>query len=492
MSFEQLGPTWVKLGQLLASRPDLIPPSFAEEFKKLHDQVATVPFEQIEIVLSNHFGRSLDSVFASFNPSPLAAASIAQVYSAELKNGEKVVVKVQRPGIEDVIEEDLGIIYFLAELVEKYVPEASTIKPVSIVDEFFRSMDYETNFVIEANNIRRFRENFATDENVVIPKVYSQYTGKRVLVMEALQGTPLSHKEALNQEGVDSETVLRIGLRCYMKMVFRDGLFHGDLHAGNIFVLPNNKIGLIDFGVVGRLNGKSQSAIASMFIALATEDYDRLAYEYLDVAPYSDDIDADRLSRSFRDLIAPHYGMTLSDVNVGRLLLDSTSIAAKYGLGLPTELILFFKSIMTVEGMGRSIAKDFDFMAFSIEFASELVQSRYEPAKVVKGVAALGRDVNSLVTTLPRQLKQLLRRVNSPDFSVKLSVHQMEDYKKSIESSSNLIFLGLVIGSLVLSGSVIFVYGKGPLVFDQPLLSVIFFAIAGFLGFVATVNYVKK
>lgn len=492
MSFEQLGPTWVKLGQLLASRPDLIPASFAEEFKKLHDQVATVPFEQIEMVLSNHFGRSLDTIFESFNESPLAAASIAQVYQAELKNGEKVVVKVQRPGIEETIEEDIGIIYFLADLIEKYIDEAKVFKPVAIVDEFFRSMEYETNFVVEMNNIRRFRENFASDDNVVIPRVYSEYSGKRVLVMEALQGTPLSHKEALNQEGVDPETVLRVGLRSYMKMVFRDGLFHGDLHAGNLFVLPDNKIGLIDFGVVGRLDSKSQAAIASMFIALATEDYDRLAYEYIDVAPYSDDIDADRLARSFRDLIAPHYGMTLKDINVGRLLMDSTGIAAKYGLGLPTELVTFFKSIMIVEGMGRSIAKDFDFMAYSMEFAAELVQSRYEPAKVFKGMSALGRDVNSLVTILPRQLKHLLRRVNSPDFSVKLSIHQVEDYKKSIESSANLIFLGLVIGSLVLSGSIIFVYDRGPTVFNLPLLSVVFFMLAGFLGFVATVNYVKK
>ncbi|MEK6554710.1 MAG: AarF/ABC1/UbiB kinase family protein, partial [Bdellovibrionota bacterium] len=379
LSFEELGPAFVKFGQLLATRPDLVPPEYSEEFKKLHDQVHTLPWPDIKGVLNHHFGQDLSQVFKEFDQTPLAAASIAQVHTATLLNGDKVVVKIQRPGIEAIIEEDLSVLYTLAELIEKYIPEARIYSPLQAVDEFARALELETNFIIEANNVRRFKENFASEPSIKVPEVYAHLSGKRVLVLEALDGIPLSHKNALDQEGISPEQVLKTGLRCYLKMVFSDGLFHGDLHAGNFFVLKNNRIGLIDFGVVGRLNRKTQSSIASMLIALATEDYDRLAYEYVDLAPYSDHVDVDLFARDLRDLISPYYGLTLKNVNVGKLLMDSSGIAAQYRLQLPAELIMFFKSIVTIEGMGRVIMSDFNFLAYSLEFASELMQSRAEP-----------------------------------------------------------------------------------------------------------------
>lgn len=485
MSFEELGPTFVKFGQLLASRPDLIPIEFSEEFKKLHDQVLTVEWSAIESVLLEHFGRDWRRVFSTFDQNPLAAASIAQVHSATLVNGEKVVVKVQRPAIEPVIEEDLGILYQLADLLEKYVPETGLFNPSGIVDEFARALELETNFVIEANNIRRFQDNFAHEPNIKIPNVYSQHSGRRVMVLEALEGIPLSHKNALDQEGINPESVLRTGLRCYLKMVFTDGLFHGDLHAGNMFVLPNNRIGLIDFGVVGRLNRKTQSAIANMLVALAGEDYDRLAYEYIDLAPYSGHVDVDLFARDLRDLIAPYYGLTLKHVNVGRLLMDSTAIAARYQLQLPSELIMFFKSIVTIEGMGRVIVKDFNFLAYSLEFAAELVQSRTEPTKVMRDLSGVGRDLNSLLITLPRQLKQLVRRVSSPDFSFRLDLKQIDEIKQLQKNSANTIFYGVVIAALIISASMIQTFSQGHgwshQWFGIPAMAVLQYAAAGFL-----------
>lgn len=478
MSFEELGPTFVKLGQLLASRPDLIPIEFSEEFKKLHDQVLRVEWGAIEGVLLEHFGRDWQQVFKSFDKEPLAAASIAQVHRAVLVSGEPVVVKVQRPAIESVIVEDLGILYQLADLLEKYVPETSPFNPTGIVNEFARALELETNFVIEANNIRRFQDNFAHEPNIKIPNVYTEYSGRRVLVMEALEGIPLSHKNALDQEGINPEEVLRVGLRCYLKMVFTDGLFHGDLHAGNMFVLPNNRIGLIDFGVVGRLNRKTQSAIANMLVALAGEDYDRLAYEYIDLAPYSGHVDVDLFARDLRDLIAPYYGLTLKHVNVGKLLMDSTAIAARYHLQLPAELIMFFKSIVTIEGMGRVIVKDFNFLAYSLEFAAELVQSRTEPTKVIRDLSGVGRDLNSLLITLPRQLKQLIRRVSSPDFSFRLDLKQMDEIRQSQRQAANTIFYGLVIAALILSGSLIQTFSQGHEWFGLPAMAVLQYATA--------------
>lgn len=450
MSFEQLGPTFVKLGQLLATRPDLIPLEFSEEFKKLHDQVAGVPFEEIEAILKAHFAAPIGDVFASFDSTPLAAASIAQVHRARLKDGSSVVVKVQRPGIDRIIQDDMQILTGLADLAHKYIPETRPYNLRGIIEEFKRSMEFETNFVIEANNVRRFSANFADEPNIKIPRVYTEFTGRRVLVLEALEGIPLSQRAALLQEGIDPQEVLRRGLKAYLKMVYTDGLFHGDLHAGNVLLLPGNKIGLIDFGIVGRLNRKTQSAIANMFLTLAEEDYDRMAYLYIDLAPFTERIDADQFARDIRDLIAPYLGLTLKNVNLGRLLMESTGVASRHGLVLPTELVMFFKSIIALEGMGRMIIDDFDFLSYSMEYAHELVQAKLEPKRMFSDASVMARDVNSLVSTLPRQLKQILRRINDPEFSVQIRSPEIKALRKSLDRGFWILFWGMILSAAIL------------------------------------------
>ncbi len=450
MSFEQLGPTFVKLGQLLATRPDLIPIEYSEEFKKLHDQVPGVAFSEIANTLNAHFGAPLNEIFDSFDETPLAAASIAQVHRARLKDGSEVVVKVQRPGIERVIQEDLKVLKSLAELAERYIPESRPYNPSGIITEFGRSMELETNFIIEAGNVRRFALNFANEPNIKIPQVYGEYTGRRVLVLEALNGIPLSHRSALEQEGIQPEEVLKRGLRAYMKMVYSDGLFHGDLHAGNVLLLPGNQIGLIDFGIVGRLNRKTQSAIANLFLALAEEDYDRLAYLYVDLAPFTERVDVDQFARDIRDLIAPFFGATMKNVNIGRLMLDSTAVASQHGLVLPAELVMFFKSVVSLEGMGRVIVKDFDFLSYSIEFAKDLIQVHMEPKRLFSDASVFARDMNSLVSTLPRQVKQVLRRLNDPDFSLQVRSTDLESLRKTMERGYWLVFFGLILAAVTL------------------------------------------
>ena len=458
LSFEQLGPTFIKLGQLLATRPDLIPLEFSEEFRKLHDQVTAVPFAAIEGILTAHFAAPLDEVFLEFDRTPLAAASIAQVYRARLKDGARVVVKVQRPHVERMMRDDLQILRTLAELADRYIPEVRVFNPRGIITEFGRSTELETNFIVEANNVRRFAANFADDPDVKIPHVYGEYTGRRVMVMEALEGMPLSKGAALEQDGVNPEEVLKRGLRAYMKMVYGDGLFHGDLHAGNVFLLPNNKIGLIDFGVVGRLNRKTQSSIANMFLALADEDYDRLAYVYVDLAPFTERIDVDQFAREIRNLIAPYFGLTTKNVNLGRLLMDSTAVAARHGLVLPSELVMFFKSIVSLEGLGQLLLKDFDLLAYSLEFAKDLVQMRVEPRRMVSDATLLAGDMTSLLGALPRQLKQLLRRVNDPDFAVRVRAPEVARLAKALDRASFRMFWGMILSAAVLGA--ILRYGR--------------------------------
>ncbi len=491
MSFEELGPTFVKLGQLLATRPDLIPNEFVDEFKKLHDRVQPVSFEEIQSVLTFEYG-NVDHIFKSVDPEPLAAASIAQVHHAVLVNGDHVVIKVQRPGIVAIINEDLSVLYSLAQLLNNYIPEVRAFNPVAIVDEFFKTLELETNFVIEANNILRFTKNFANDPLVKIPKVYLDYTTPHVLVMEALQGTPLSQFEDNTNSGVDTHLFVKRGMRIFFKMVFTDKFFHADLHAGNLFIMPDNKIGLVDFGVVGRLSDKIRDAIADMFISLASQDYERLAYQYVELGPYNEKTDIDQFARELRDLIAPYFGLSFKNVNTGKVLMESTNTAARNGVAVPRDLMLFFKSIVTIEGMGRLVVKDFDIMAQILETSDEIVKAKYDTSKIMKELVFMAKDSGNLLISLPRQIKQLTRKLNSPNYSWKMQIEGLQNVGSSIQSASNIIFLGLVIGSLLISSSLALNHEGGAIFLGLPVVSGIGYFLAGALGLIAFYNYLKK
>ncbi|MFZ4403812.1 MAG: ABC1 kinase family protein [Pseudobdellovibrionaceae bacterium] len=492
LCFEELGPTFVKLGQLLATRPDLVPEDFCNEFEKLQGNVHALDFSVIEVILQEEFGADYKNIFSSIDPKPLGSASIAQVHQAQLKSGQNVVIKVQRPGIIPVINDDLNVLYFLAELLEKYIPETRSLNPVAIIDEYFKTLQLETNFIVEANNLRRFRNNFKNDPAVVIPEVFIDLSTERVLVMELVQGVPLSDHLALSQPQVDPEKIMQIGLKSYLKMVFADGFFHGDLHPGNFFVLPENRIGLIDFGVVGRLSSKTRSAIANMLLALSIEDYERLACEYTDLAPFTDRVNVDIFAKDLQALIAPYYGLTLKNVNLGKILMSSSAIAAKHGLKVPTELMLFFKSIVAIEGIGKKIKGDFDFLMYSLEFAKELVQHQVDSHKILNELGIVWRESKNLMQGLPRQLNFLIRKMNSPDHAFQLKLQSLEDFKRSFEISFNLLFLAVIIASLILSATLIYVLQPEKVIAGMPVLSFIGYVLAVGLSVVAFFNYIKK
>ncbi len=492
LSFEELGPTFVKLGQLLATRPDLVPEEFAAEFSKLHDHVQTLPFQVVEQVLAEEFGSQLYEYFESFDPEPIGAASIAQVHRAKLKDGTAVVIKVQRPGIIHVINDDLSVLYFLAGLLEKYVEETRPYNPIQIVDEYFKTLELETNFIVEANNLKRFSQNFSQEPDIKIPKVYFELTTERVLTMEALDGVPLSHESALLQPGVDSRELVKKCLRAYSKMVFNDGLFHGDLHPGNLFVMSHGGVGFIDFGVVGRLNHRSQSSVAAMLLALSKEDYEKVAHEFADMAPFDERVNVDLFAKQLRDLVAPYYGLSSKSVNIGKLLLRSSAVAARNYISVPAELMLFFKSMVAIEGLGKRMDKNFDFLTYSLNFASDLVKSQYDPNRIFGDFSQLAKESRTLINALPRQLNFLFRKFNSPEHAFKLQLKEFGEFKKSIEASFNLLFLGIIIGCLLLSASLIVTHPTEAMIAGIPTLSFIGYLAALVLGFAAVINYIKK
>lgn len=476
----------------MATRPDLIPQDYIEEMSLLQDQVQPLDFKVVEQVLNEELGADWKKHFSAIEEKPLGSASIAQVHRAILTNGQRVVVKVQRPGLVQVINDDLNVLYFIAELIERYIPETQAFNPIGMIDEYFKTLELETNFVVEANNIRKFRENFKKENHVKIPEVHFDLVTERVLVMEELQGIRLSQDGALNQPNTAPDEVIKRGLKTYLKMVFIDGFFHGDLHPGNFFVFPDSQIGLIDFGVVGRLNSKTQSAIVNMLIALSKEDYVRLAYEYVDIAPFSESVNLDLFARELQSLISPYYGLTMKHMNIGKILMSSSGIAARHGLSLPTELMMFFKSIVSIEGLGQKIASDFDFLQNTLSLIPEVAQHQFQPTKFIDEANLLLRESRGFLNALPRQLNMLMRRVNSPSYRTKIDLLGMDELRRGIEVSFNLLFLGIIIAALIVSSSLIYSKDSPWQMAGMPALSLFGYALAALLGVVAFINYIKK
>ena len=491
-AFEELGPTYVKLGQVLSTRPDLIPEEFVEEFKKLQDDVQPVDFEVIQKTIEAEFKKPVSHVFKSFEKKPLAAASIAQVHKAALADGTEVVVKVQRPGIEKIINTDVSILFHIAGLIHKYIPEAQVFNPKGIVEEFFKSLKKELDFLVEAGNMTRIRKNFEDNPHVVIPQVYRPFSSTKILTLEKLSGIRLSDREKLKASGVDIKQVTHHGVQAFYKMVLVDGLFHGDLHAGNIFVLDGGKIGLIDFGIVGRLNQRTRDAVGNMFLALVSEDYEALVNEYFEIGAPMGRVDMDHFAKQVRELVEPYFGLPLRDVNVGRMLLDLTVIATQHQLSMSQDLMLVCKAIITIEGMGRSIDPDFDVLKEMGDFSSVLIKSRYNPERLSRELLYLFRDTTSLIQTLPRQLKQILRKITNEEWMTHIQIEGLERFEDSQTRGRQLLSLSIIIAAIIVSSSVILVFHTGLSILGLSVFGLLGLGVAVFFCLIYLVSYFKK
>ena len=469
------------------SEEDLAP------LKKLQDDVKPLPFAEVKSLIEEETGVPLESFFSELIETPLGSASIAQVHKGVLTTGETVVIKVQRPHIARLIQDDISVLYFVAGLMERYIPESRLYQPSEVVRELAHNLELETNFLVEANNIRRFRVNFQDSDTIVIPKVYLDLSSERLLILEFLDGVPLSkfHPNSAPFE-VDREFVVNEGLKAFYQMVFTDGLFHGDLHAGNFFLLPHNQIGLVDFGVVGRLTPRIRSIVATLLIALAQEDYDHLAQQYLEIAPFQSATDPKAFARDLRDLLAPFYGLSLKNVNLGQLLLETSTVAAQHQVLLPTELLLFFKSIIHIESIGRSMIDDYDFLSHAIKYSYSLMRAKYHPKALGAAAQTLARESFDLIRFLPLEIKSYFRRVNHPSYVRTTEIKGLDLLQSTLQSFAHLLFLSILIFSLMLSATLILIFEKGPVQLGLPLLSLIGFGLAGLLGFVSVIKYLKR
>lgn len=482
LALEELGPTFIKLGQLLSTRPDVIPKEYVYELKKLQDKVPSIPVEEIRSQISLELGQPVDDIFASFDSEPIAAASIAQVHRGQLHSGEDVVFKVRRPQVKKIIETDLDILSGLAQLMESHVPALELYDPVGLVKEFRRAITRELDFSREGATIDRFAANFAKDQTIHVPKVYWDYTGETVLTLEFIPGIKVNELELLREAGYDLKVIARNGATAFLRQVFEHGLFHGDPHPGNVFILPDNTICMLDYGMVGRLGDDLKIELTELLLSLLQRDVERIIAQLLYAGELTDDADLKSLKRDLSEFIEDYYDILLQDIKVGKLLIDFIEILTEHRIRFPSDLMLLARALIAMEGMGRQLDPEFNMIAHVRPFAEKIVRDRLGPINVTRELGKIMHGYTSLARNLPRDLKEFINRVNRNKFKIDLEHRGLERLISDLDKSSNRISFSLLISALIIGSSLIMQTDKGPLLFGFPILGFLGYSAAGFLG----------
>ena len=475
-ALEEMGPTFVKLGQVLATRVDLFPPEWIAEFGKLQNQAPPVPWEQIHAQLVDALGDEPEVVFAHFERAPLAAASIAQVHRARLHDGTEVVVKVRRPGIRRLVDADMRLLRRAAQAVEDHLPDLRQFQPVAMVRQFRASLTRELDLAAECRHAERIAADLSGNEHLVVPRVYWDYTSEELNVQDFLDGTSVGQVEALDAAGVDRRLVARRGARLVLEMMFSNGFFHADPHPGNVMVLPGERIGLIDFGMVGRLGEQRRLEVVALMEAMVRRDSSRVADLLLDWSRRPGEGE-DQLMLEVDDLLDRFHGVPLGQLDLAGMLMDVTALLRANQLVLPAELALLIKVFITLEGLGRQLDPDFDMASEAEPFLRSAMADRYSPVRLASEGMRVLADAGQLLATLPRDLKRLLRSARAGSLKLHVDIDHLERFGAQIEHSANRLTVGVVLAALIVGSSIVLTVGGGPTLLGLPV-----FGLLGFVG----------
>jgi len=478
IALEELGPTFIKLGQVMATRVDLFPPSWIAEFEKLHSDVPPVPFESLRPELERALGRSPFEVFRDLDPRPFGSASIAQVHRAKLQDGTPVVLKIRRPGIRAKVDADLRILFHIAELIESEIPEARRYQPVEIAGQFARSLERELDLAVEARNVERLAKHFERDPYIVIPKVHQEWTSEVMNVQEQVDGIPGTDLAAVRAAGLDPKLLAARGAEAILRMILIDGFFHADPHPGNVFYLPGNRLAIIDFGMVGRLSPVRRNQVVDLLAGLARMEEEAMLDVLLDWAGDAY-VDEAKLAADVDELVFDYEGVALKDIRIGPLLKSFASIIRNHSIVMPSDLTLMFKALITMEGLGRQYDPDFHVLDHLTPLVRTAIAQRYRPAGVVhRGRTALAQAFN-LVTSVPRDLARLLRDARRGKTRIDLDLKRLDTFGHLLDRTINRATMGIMTASLVIGSAIVMTVHEGPSVLGIPVLTLL-----GFAGYV--------
>lgn len=475
-ALEDLGPTFVKLGQILATRVDLFPPEWIAEFSKLQDDAPAIPFFDLLTQLTEDLGEAPEAVFPRLEHKALAAASLAQVHRAWLPDGTAVVLKVQRPGIRRIVEADLRLLSRLADIVEAEDLDLARYRPRDVMRQFTVSLRRELDFSAESRNAERIAANFAGDSGIVVPRIHWQWTGARVNVQDCIVGVSGRDLDGLERSGLDRKALARRGAGAVLKMILEDGLFHADPHPGNVIYLPGNRIAFIDFGMVGRLSEERRYQLAMLLYGLVGHDAASVADVLLDWSG-GDEASRETLQPEIDAFVDQYRGVSLSRLDLGAMLSDLVAILREHGVTLPPDLALLIKAFITLEGLGRQLDPDFDMAAAAAPFLEQALLAHAGPVAIARrGWRALTGALE-LFAGLPQDLRQLLRATRRGKLHVEVEVLPLKQFGDRLDSAASRLALSVVTAALIVGSAIVMTVEREPALPGLPSF--------GLLGFIA-------
>ena len=477
-ALEELGPTFVKLGQVLATRVDLFGPEWIAELGKLQNAVPPLPFERVRPQLVEDLGAEPEAVFAQLDEAPIAAASLAQTHRAWLADGTAVVLKIRRPGIRDTVEADLRLLARLAEIVEAQAPDLHRYRPREVVQQFAQSLRRELDFAAECRNAERIAANFAGHDEIVVPRVHWQWTCERLNVQDFVAGIPGPDLAAVDASGMDRKRLAQVGAGIVLKMVLEDGFFHADPHPGNIFYLSGERIGVIDFGMVGRVSEQRRIQIVQLLHGLVEREAEAVTDVLMEWGEGAWEADETRLQADIGAFVDQYRGVPLKDLRMGAMLLDVTTILRDHGLSLPPDLALMIKAFLTLEGFGRQLDPDFDMAGAARPYVEKVLLARYSPRALLRRGRRGAIDALELAGDLPRELRRLLRAARRGRLNMQIEVTSLKAFGEQVDRAANRLTMGVVTAALVIGSSIVMNSAGG----GVPSRWLLALGVGGFVG----------
>ena len=482
LAMEELGPTFIKLGQLLSTRADIIPPAFVAELALLQDSVPSIPFALIQAEIERELGAPTASRFALLQQEAMAAASIAQVHRARLIGGEDVVVKVRRPGVAEAVETDIDILMGVALLLERHMPRSDLYDPVGVVREFAYTIRREMDLSREGHAMERVRDNFRGDPTLYFPRVYWEATARGVLTTEYVDGIKVSDLAAIEAAGLDRREIARRGAVTFLKMVLEHGFFHGDPHPGNVLIMRDNVICLLDFGMVGRLDPDLKRYLTDLLSAVIKKDVEGLVETVVGNVETSETLNLGALKRGVAEFIDHFYEIPLKEIEVGRMLLDFIDLISTHRIKLHPDLTLLVKVLVVVEGMGRELDPQFDMAGHLRPFLERELREQRSPGRIARELEQGVEDYLSLAKSLPRDLKGVLNKINRNRFRIDLEHRGLDRFSRELDRCANRLSLSMIIAALLIGSSIAMQTNRGPLLFGLPALAFFGYSCAGVVG----------